>query len=270
MIYKIHHLNCASFCVYCAPLFAQSGLKAELVCHCLLIETNQGLVLVDTGLGIQDYLSSEKRLSSIITTFGSIKKDINLAAITQIQRLGFKPSDVKHILLTHLDFDHAGGISDFPNATVHVLASEFNATLNLQYKNKIRYKIEQFKDHRYWNFIEPQFSDRWFNFKQVQGFKIFQDEILMIPLLGHTEGHCGIAIKQQNNWLLFCGDAYYSHRQLKPQNKLVALEMTERLFAANNLQRIQTLKDIQTLRHEQPMIEIICAHDPIELRRYQS
>lgn len=269
MIYNIHHLNCGSFCPYCAPLFGQNGLKAKLVCHCLLVETDQGLVLIDTGFGMQDYLYTQKRLGSVIAKFGSIQKNFNLTAITQIQNLGFKATDIKHILVTHLDFDHAGGISDFPHATVHVLASEFNATLSSQYKNRLRYKTEQFKNHRHWHFIEPQFGENWFNLTQVRGFKIFKDEILMIPLLGHTEGHCGIAIQQQGQWLLFCGDAYYSHLQLNPKNKLAALEITERLFASNNLQRIQTLRDIQKLTHQQPMIDILCAHDPVELRRYQ-
>lgn len=270
MIHKIHHLNCGSFCPYCAPLFGQNGLKAQLVCHCLLIETDKGLVLIDTGLGMQDYLHTQKRLGSIISKFGSIQNNFDLTAIAQIQNLGFKASDVKHILVTHLDFDHAGGISDFPNATIHILSSEFNATQNLSLKNKIRYKPEQFKQHRYWNFIEPEFGDYWYNLSKVQGFKIFQDEILMIPLLGHTEGHCGIAVKQKNNWLLFCGDAYYSHRQLDPKIKLSTLEITERLLATDNFQRIQSLRNIQTLAITQPEIEIMCAHDPAELNRYKA
>lgn len=109
MIYKIHHLHCGSLCPYCAPLFGQQGLKAEIVCHCLLVETDKGLVLIDTGLGIQDYLHPQKRLGSIISKFGTIQNNLNLTAIAQIQTLGFKPTDVKHILVTHLDFDHAGG-----------------------------------------------------------------------------------------------------------------------------------------------------------------
>lgn len=32
--------------------------------------------------------------------------------------------DVRHIVLTHLDFDHAGGLDDFPEATVHMLQIE--------------------------------------------------------------------------------------------------------------------------------------------------
>ena len=104
------------------------GLHAKVVCHCLLLETDQGLVLVDTGLGIQDYLHSKARLGNLVSRLGRIENKLELTAIAQIQRLGFSPQDVRHILVSHLDFDHAGGISDFPHATVHVLSSEYNAT----------------------------------------------------------------------------------------------------------------------------------------------
>ncbi|MCV9925973.1 MBL fold metallo-hydrolase, partial [Acinetobacter baumannii] len=53
MIYNIHHLHCGTMCPVCAPLFGQKGFQAKVVCHCLLVETDQGLVLIDTGLGIQ-------------------------------------------------------------------------------------------------------------------------------------------------------------------------------------------------------------------------
>ena len=270
MIYKIHHLHCGTMCPICAPLFGQKGLKAEIICHCLLLETDKGLVLVDTGLGMQDHLHTRTRLGAAISRFGAIVSDIQLTAISQIQKLGFKPSDVKHILVSHLDFDHAGGISDFPQATVHILSNEFNAANQLSVKNKLRYRKQQFKDHLFWNFIEAIDGDNWFNFSKVQGFHLFSDEILMIPLLGHTTGHCGIAIQYQGQWLLFCGDAYYSHLELDPKNKLPSLALTERLFAFNNLKRIQTLKSLQTLAKNEPQIEIICAHDPIELKRYTS
>ena len=268
MIYNVHHLHCGTMCPTCAPFFGQKGLKAEIICHCLLIETDHGLVLVDTGLGVQDYLHPKQRLGRTVARIGAIKSDFHLTAIAQIQQLGFSPSDVRHILVSHLDFDHAGGISDFPNATVHILATEYNAAHTLSVKNKIRYRPQQFQHHRHWDFIEPMAGSAWFNFSSVQGLKIFQDEILLIPLYGHTTGHCGIAIKQKKNWLLFCGDAYYNHRQLNPSIKLPALEVTEKLFAFDNLQRIQSLKSIQNLASTHPEVEIICAHDPVELYRY--
>ena len=268
MVYQIHHLHCGTMCPICAPLFGQKGFQAEVICHCLLLETDQGLVLVDTGLGTQDYLHPRQRLGTAVAKVGAIVSDLKLTAIAQIQRLGFQPSDVKHIFISHLDFDHAGGISDFPNAMVHVLASEYNASQTLSFKNKLRYRKAQFQQHRYWNFVEPTVGESWFNFSKVNGMRIFQDDILLIPLPGHTAGHCGIAIRQADRWLLFCGDAYYNHRQLQPDYHLPALSLTEKLFAYDNVQRIQTLKSIQTLAQSETQIEIMCAHDPVELKRY--
>lgn len=269
MIHNIHHLHCGTMCPVCGPLFGQSSLMAHVVCHCLLLETDQGLVLVDSGLGMQDYLHTAQRLGRLTMRIGRIETNLELSAIAQIQRLGFQASDVKHILVSHLDFDHAGGISDFPAATVHVLSSEYNATQNLKgIKNRARYKPQQFKQHRYWNFIEPLNGEAWFNLNRVQGFNLFQDEILLIPLPGHSAGHCGIAVRHKDGWLFFCGDAYYSHLELDGQHNLHTLNQLERVFAYDNAQRIQNLKKIQHLAQCETSVEIICAHDPVELARY--
>lgn len=167
-------------CPVCGPLFGQKGLHAQVICHCLLLETDRGLVLIDTGLGIQDHLQTKARLGSMIARLGKIENNLELTAIAQIQKLGFSPKDVQHIFISHLDFDHAGGISDFPHATVHVLSSEYNATQNLNhYKRKARYKVKQFQQHRYWNFIEPIAEENWFNLKHIQNFDLFENELLM-------------------------------------------------------------------------------------------
>ena len=105
---------------------------------------------------------------------------------------------------------------------------------------------------------------------QVQGFDLFHNEILLIPLFGHTEGHCGIAIKTQQGWTLFCGDAYYSHLELNPQNRLRSLNALEVFFAEDNAQRLSNLHKIQQLAQSEPRIEIFCAHDPVELSHHQS
>ena len=65
MALKIHHLNCGTMCPHGAPLINGYGKLTDnghMVCHCLLIESNDGLVLVDTGLGIEDVRNPVKRL----------------------------------------------------------------------------------------------------------------------------------------------------------------------------------------------------------------
>ena len=98
MIHKIHHLKCGSMCPVCAPLFGQRGWKAEIVCHCLLVETDRGLVLIDTGFGLQDYLHMQQRLGSLVKRLGKIEPNLEFSAIQQIQKLGFHPKDIQHIL----------------------------------------------------------------------------------------------------------------------------------------------------------------------------
>lgn len=41
-----------------------------------------------------------------------------------LRRLGVDPERVEHLILSHLHFDHAGGVEQFPNATVHLQAEE--------------------------------------------------------------------------------------------------------------------------------------------------
>ena len=89
-------------CPVCGPLFGQKGLHAKVVCHCLLLETDQGLVLVDTGLGVQDYLHTKARLGNLVSRLGRIEKNLELTAIAQIQKLGFSPQDVKSEYVLHL------------------------------------------------------------------------------------------------------------------------------------------------------------------------
>jgi len=69
---RIHHLNCGCMCPYGGALYDgfSHGIKAHLVCHCLLIETdNHSLILVDTGFGREDVRMADSR-----TSFPSLKQ----------------------------------------------------------------------------------------------------------------------------------------------------------------------------------------------------
>ena len=59
MALRIHHLNCMSLRPVGGRLIdGRSGWfeRARFVSHCLLVETGDGLALVDTGLGLGDVL----------------------------------------------------------------------------------------------------------------------------------------------------------------------------------------------------------------------
>ena len=106
----VHHLNCATLC----PLAV-----GRQVCHCLLIERDDGIAVVDTGLGAAE-VESKQRLPAWFRVLSRPRLIGSETAREQVRRLGLKAVDVRDIVLTHMDLDHAGGVADFPWATVHV------------------------------------------------------------------------------------------------------------------------------------------------------
>ncbi len=102
--------------------------RIDVATCCLLIEWGDGLLLVDTGIGEDDHLHPSgglKFMRAFTRTFGKPEE----TALRQIKNLGYSPGDVKHIVMTHLHIDHAGGLRDFPDAQVHIYQPELaNAT----------------------------------------------------------------------------------------------------------------------------------------------
>jgi glyoxylase-like metal-dependent hydrolase (beta-lactamase superfamily II) len=94
-----------------------------MVCHVLLIETDNALVLVDAGFGSHDCDDPARRVRPMRWL---IKPALQHSETDgeQVERLGFRLDDVRHIVVTHFDLDHIGGISDFPEAQIHVTAAE--------------------------------------------------------------------------------------------------------------------------------------------------
>src|SRR3954454_6460668 len=100
MIQKIHHLNCISSCPLGGRLMdnqtASMIERGHLSCHCLLIESDSQLLLVDTGLGRRDVRNPKDRLSSFFLKLVSPDFRDEMTAYRQIQSLGYDPNDVRN------------------------------------------------------------------------------------------------------------------------------------------------------------------------------
>lgn len=266
---KIHHLNCGSMCPIGGSLMDghSHGLHAYMVNHCLAIETQMGIVLVDTGLGTLDILTPQKRISGIYGKLLNLQLELKETAIGQLQALGFNSDDVTHIVLTHLDFDHAGGITDFPKARVHVLRSEVEAAMGpVTWIGKNRYRQTQWNLQRNWETYERG-GENWFDFKCVRDLKGLPPEILMVPLAGHTLGHCGVAIDTGQQWLLHAGDAYFHHREIETENYCcpLGLRLFQRLMEEDHDLRIMNQARLRSLKKNYGgKIKIFSSHDAVE------
>jgi glyoxylase-like metal-dependent hydrolase (beta-lactamase superfamily II) len=247
------------------------GLTARLVCHCLLVETNQGLVLIDTGFGLRDVQSPYSRLSPFFIHFNGIQFDRKYTAIAQVERLGFSARDVRHIVLTHLDFDHAGGLEDFPEATVHVMQSEIDAAQDRRgFIARRRYRPDLWDEVKRWKFYSAG-GEPWFGFEAVRDLDGLPPEILLIPLAGHTRGHAGIAIKTPEGWLLNAGDAYFYRDEMGSSQRRCTpgLRFYQWMMEVDREARLHNQDRLRGLSCDRSKgVRLFCSHDAVEFKAF--
>jgi len=172
---------------------------------CLIVETNEGPVLVDTGLGLQDYLNPTS-FTNFFRVITSMPFDPKEAAFHQVQRRGFQPEQIRHIILTHMHFDHCGGLPDFPHAKIHVHKREYDAftNRNIHHWSKAAY-IPRNLAHKPELALYETVDSKWYDFDALR--LPFSPEMYLIPLHGHSYGLCGLAAKTESGWLFHVADA---------------------------------------------------------------
>ena len=271
---KVHHLNCGTMCPYGGRWVTGTGAlrsPTRLVCHCLLIETSHGLVLVDSGLGLRDVETPADTIGREFTLFMNAKLDPAETAARQIEALGHSLGDVRHVVLTHLDLDHAGGISDLPKAKIHLHTDELDAAKRPRTRiEKIRYKPAHWAHDPDWELYRPD-GEGWFGFDCVRDLRGLPPEILMIPLIGHSRGHSGVAVDTGKGWLLHAGDAYFYRGELDPDRRRCPpmLDIFQRVVEVDSRARMKNQERLRHLAHENAAdVRVFSAHDPIELERF--
>lgn len=251
---EVYHLNCVKIV---------SPINDNVCGHCLLIKENDKLILVDTGIGLLDTQNPIERIGQQLIDIVGYRFDENQAVIKQIQKLGLNPEKVTDCVISHLDNDHIGGLADFPKATVHLGLEEFE---NFNSGNPRYLKTPLAHNPTIKIYGKSEF--RWFTFEARKINLNREIEIFLIPLFGHTLGHCGVALKTDNKWLFYIADAYYMRVEMNDNQHPVS-ELAK-MRADNNDLRIATVDKIRKLVNEHPEIEIFGYHDIEEFKLYEN
>jgi glyoxylase-like metal-dependent hydrolase (beta-lactamase superfamily II) len=163
--------------------------------RCLLVETSEQRVLVDTGFG--DKLSEKER--SFISLTGERR------LLNSLETLGFGPLDVDLVINTHLHGDHCGGntqvdengevVATFPEATYCVQRLELADASFPNERTRGTYHAENFQPLE----CSGQLRVLWGNTRLTP-----QVRVIITP--GHTRAHQCVVIESQGRTAVFLGD----------------------------------------------------------------
>jgi glyoxylase-like metal-dependent hydrolase (beta-lactamase superfamily II) len=263
---KVHHLDCAAM----RPRLGRLNEQRRFVGHVLAVEFDSGeVLLVDTGIGSQARQAPREWLGASFTALFRPDTAAGGSASAQLAALGLRDA-VRHIVLTHLDGDHAGGLADFPDATVHVHSRELEAyTRRGSAPARLRYR-PIILAHRPDIVTYTENGESWQGFPAARNLPGVPPEVVAIPLPGHTRGHSAIAVAAGDGWLIHCGDGYFHAGVVDPARAPVsrAAARLERALAGDyrrvraNHERLRELAGRREVG-----IEVFSAHDPGEFER---
>ncbi|MGB5558514.1 MAG: N-acyl homoserine lactonase family protein [Paracoccaceae bacterium] len=236
--------------------FGRSWVPLPL--QCFLIDHRDGLVLFDTGID-----------PAIMSDSGYIKQAIgrfllprifrfNLNEIDRIDHVlanaGVAASDIRTAVISHLHFDHVGGIAQLPQADLLVSGREWAILSEPHPEHEwiLREHIEiPFAKWRQISFAPT--DDPLF-----EGFDGIHDvagdsSMILLPTPGHTRGSMSMLIRQ-DDWdpILLVGDLTYEAAPLE-QNIVPGTGGKDALLAS--------FAKVRRLKQRLPGLAIVASHD---------
>jgi glyoxylase-like metal-dependent hydrolase (beta-lactamase superfamily II) len=147
--------------------------------NCLLIETPAGRVLVETGIG--------ERIDDKGRTMRDYRGE---PVVPALEAAGFDPATVDVVAMSHLHFDHAGGLlradgtRAFPRATIVAQRAEWETALDDNPRLVASYDQPELRLVREWG------AEGW-----VDGERELLPGVSVIPTGGHSTGHQAIVVR---------------------------------------------------------------------------
>ena len=212
-----------------------------------------GPVLIDTGFHPSVAVEPRKNLGPVAhILFKDVRMEAEQAATAQLRAKGVEPSRVNVVVMTHLHFDHASAISEFPDATFVVSRAEWAAaTSQGQLHGYMRRQFDHAFDYRLLDFEGPD-VESFASFGR--SFDLFGDgSVRCVYTPGHTLGHQSVVLRLRRREALVAADAVYLRRNLDE------VRLSHR--TADDHLSERSLREIRRYARDTPDALIIPGHD---------
>ena len=219
--------------------------------YAFAIEHPEGVIVVDTGetaracepgyfprwhpyfrFGVREWVEPEQEIGP------------------QLEQLGIQPRDVVNVVMTHLHTDHAGGLHHFPDSEILISRTELELAAGRMGR------IRGYVNHRFPDWLDPtplELGPTAFGpFPSTLPLTKAGD-VTIVPLSGHTPGHVGVLVQEDDVAVLIGGDSSY-------RQELMLRGVVDGV-APDEHEARRTVERIQAFARSTPTV-YLPAHDP--------
>ncbi len=192
-----------------------------------LIQTEEYNILFDTGCDpdvVKDPLG----------TWGSLAKVFvpNITAINhpvrRLAEVGLRPEQITHVVLSHLHFDHAGGLRFFPQAKIILQKAEF--------------RYAQYPDAYSGGYFAKEFSGSGIQWEIIDGDQVLLPGVTLVLTNGHSPGHQSLVVDlPSGKTIILAADALNLQENI--DRELVAPGSWNYSLAYHSIRRIKVIAE---------------------------
>ncbi|MEM1072811.1 MAG: N-acyl homoserine lactonase family protein [Pseudomonadota bacterium] len=199
-----------------------------------LLRREDKVVLVDTG-----YDSAEAQTRG---------RPIRLDPVEALKPFDLTPDRIDHVIVTHLHYDHAGGLHLFPNATLHMQAAEMAyATGPCMCHDTLRMP---FTAGHICEAIHRLYSGKVIFY---DGDAALADGVSLHRIGGHSRGLQAVRVQTEAGWMVLASDAAHFYENIFARKPFpIVVDLQDMLQGFDRLEALASNKDL-----------IIPGHDPL-------
>lgn len=229
--------------------------RRHLAQNVVLISHPEGDILIDTGLGenIDEQFEENGFFDQQLFSY----TDHN-PAIRQLKQADYDLSRLKRIVPTHLHWDHASGIEDFPNVPLWVQKAEYDEAMAGTAPAFLHSQMDA--ETINWQFLELEKSE-------YEGFEksldVYDDgSVVLVDISGHSAGQVGIFLTiSSGQRYFFIGDTTWTIKGVLDNAERPAFLSWLVQFNWNDEKNLKQIQAVHDLRNRRPDIMVVPAHD---------